>query len=105
MVLPFKGVAGWRSWGVKGGLVAWFLGMVAVCGILLGKHLVALPKPTRDDQAVATAMASLRAPGEERQMLAVHVLYAECKCSGRIADHLATSPRPRGVTERIVLVG
>lgn len=35
----------------------------------------------------------------------VHVLSSGCRCSARIADHLAGSKRPEDVVEKVVLVG
>jgi hypothetical protein len=37
--------------------------------------------------------------------MAVHVLYAECRCSQRIAEHILSSSRPLDVTERVLLIG
>lgn len=38
-------------------------------------------------------------------MLAVHVLYAECRCSQRIAEHLMATTRLPDVAEHVILVG
>jgi hypothetical protein len=42
---------------------------------------------------------------EQSALLSVHVLYARCRCSRRILQHLAAEPRPAGVTEKVLLVG
>lgn len=86
------------------GLIVWFVAMLAVGITLLARHAVALPRPT-EDASFARAMASLRAPEDSGRWMAVHVLYAECQCSQRIANHLLTSDRPEGVAERVLLVG
>lgn len=79
--------------------------MVGLCAVLLGRHLVPLPRPSAGDARLAAAMARLRREGDERKLLAVHVLYAECRCSLRIAEHLQTTTRLRDVSEHVVLVG
>ena len=78
--------------------------MLAVGATLMARHTVALPRPAVGVELVAS-MASLRAPDEANRWMAVHVLYAECRCSRRIADHLASTTRPRDVTEHVLLVG
>ena len=86
------------------GLSIWFVAMVAVCATLLGRHLLALPRPV-NDAALARAMSSLRGPSGAGSWMAVHVLYAECGCSKKIADHVLSGGRPRDVTERVLLIG
>jgi hypothetical protein len=85
-------------------LSAWFVAMLAVGTTLLARHAVALPRPI-EDASFAQAMASMRSPAESGRWMAVHVLYAECQCSQRIADHLVASDRPSGVAEHVLLVG
>ncbi len=86
------------------GLAVWFALMLVVCSTLLSRHLLALPRPSAD-AAFARSMASLRGPADEGRWMLVHVLYAECRCSQRIADHLMTTARPTDVREHVLLVG
>jgi hypothetical protein len=86
------------------GLTGWFVAMLAIGSTLLARHVVALPRPVAD-AALGRAMASLRAPEDAKRWMAVHVLYAECRCSHRIAEHLLSSSRPPDVSERVLLVG
>jgi hypothetical protein len=37
--------------------------------------------------------------------MVVHVLYAQCACSQRIADHVLGGGRPADVAERVLLIG
>lgn len=83
-------------------LAIWFGAMVFLSATLLARHLVALPTPPRD-AAFEAAIGRLRSPGEA--FAAIHVLYAECRCSRRIAQHLLSSKRPAGTSEHVVLVG
>jgi hypothetical protein len=86
------------------GLTGWFVAMLAIGSTLLARHVVALPRPDAD-AALGRAMASLRAPEDAKRWMAVHVLYAECRCSQRIAEHLLSGSRPPDVSERVLLVG
>jgi hypothetical protein len=96
-----------RSWrGRVGGitLAAWFAAMLTVGAGLLARHVVALPAPANDSK-LAASLQALRQPDEARVWLAVHVLYSECRCSQRIADHLLTTERPPDWSEIILWVG
>ncbi len=86
-------------------LGAWFLSMAFVSAILLGRHVAPLPRPARDDVALGKALEELHRPTDGRRWQAVHVLYAECRCSQRLADHLLTTVRPSDVDETVLLVG
>ncbi|MEO9142000.1 MAG: hypothetical protein ABI332_06995 [Polyangiaceae bacterium] len=92
-----------RAWVGRSVLAAWFVGMVVVGAGLLAKHLVALPTPRAVD--VAPAMNALRTESEKGQWLAVHVLSADCRCSRRVAEHLAQSERPNDWKEVVLWVG
>jgi hypothetical protein len=35
----------------------------------------------------------------------VHVLYSDCRCSQRVAEHLATTERPQGWSEIVLWIG
>lgn len=70
---------------------------------LLAKHVVALPAPDKNPR-LSRALTPLRHAGEAR-WLAVHVLYAECRCSQRVVAHLSSTRRPRGWQEVVLWVG
>ena len=84
-------------------LVAWFVVVALVSATLLARHVVPLPGPTHGD-LLRAALAAHR-PAAAGALGIVHVLYAECRCSRLVAEHLASNPRPAGVTEHVVLVG
>ena len=90
---------------VKIALAGWFTAMVGLSAILLARHVVPLPRPSGDDAALATALAALRRPEDAQRFFAVHVLFAECRCSQRISEHLLTSTRPPDLGEAVLLVG
>jgi hypothetical protein len=73
-------------------------------GSLMVGHWYDLPRPELTDPVTQSSLNALRAPGE-RGRLAVHVLYAGCRCSERILAHLLSTQRPTGVTEKILFVG
>lgn len=50
-------------------------------------------------------MNALRTPEQRARWVAVHVLYSGCRCSQRVADHLATSQRPSDWSEIVLWVG
>lgn len=83
-------------------LVVWFAATVLAGSTLLGRHLLPFDDVQGDD--AQRALAGLRAPGSSRWTV-VHVLYAGCRCSVRIADHLAASARPADVDEVVLWVG
>ncbi len=93
-----------RLWLGRLGLLIWLFAMAAGGATLLGRHLIALPRPAKD-AALAQAMGSMRGPGDAGLWMAVHVLYADCQCSQRIAEHLLAGRRPREVAERVLLIG
>jgi hypothetical protein len=72
---------------------------------LTAAHLFTLPKPDVSDRVTKHALDSLRSSSERDSWLAVHVMYAQCRCSRRILEHLASSPRPHGAREKLLLVG
>lgn len=70
---------------------------------MLAKHVVALPAPVANER-LSRAMAELRREGRPG-WLAVHVMYAECRCSQRIVSHLLSTSRPAGWQEVVLWVG
>lgn len=88
-------------------LTAWAtLGVVGGSTLMAG-HLYALPEPAVGDPVLLERLHSLQAASdvEDGQWHAVHVLYAACRCSQRIFDHLFESARPAGYRETVLLVG
>jgi hypothetical protein len=79
--------------------------MLLVGAVLLGRHVIALPRPSAQDEVLARSMASLRGAPDAGRWMAVHVLYGECRCSQRIVDHLLSAERPADLTEKVLLVG
>lgn len=84
-------------------IASWFGVMVTISAALLAKHLVAMPTPSRLG-GLERSLSALRHP-DEQGWVAFHALYAECRCSQRIADELASTERPRGFTEIVLWVG
>ncbi len=82
--------------------MAWFAAMVTLGAGLLARHVLALPGPS--GTRLAPGLSSLRR-ADQRGWLAVHVLYASCRCSQRIAAHLAGTNRPEGVSEIVLWAG
>lgn len=89
-------------WGAKALLGVWVLAMVLLGSFALATHVAALPVPDPQDPRLRGAVASLRTPGRP---LAVHALYADCRCSQMILAHLAARGVMPGVDEVVLLVG
>jgi hypothetical protein len=83
----------------------WVVVLFVIATSLGAAHLHALPKPARADAALSHALNQLRSDKERNAWLAVHVLYAQCRCSQGILRHLASNPRPASVVEKLLLVG
>jgi hypothetical protein len=84
-------------------LATWFGVMLALGAGLLAKHVVALPTPSHT--TLEAALSGLRSDGEKDRWLAVHVLSSECRCSQRVAEHLASTVRPADYAEMVLWVG
>lgn len=97
-----------RLWAVRCLLVLWALGTSVVAMTLTVGHWYTMPAPQPSNILLNAAIAELRdGDGSQAQSdwTALHVLYAECRCSQRVLDHLlARAPEP-GVGEVVVLVG
>ncbi|MFO0624861.1 MAG: hypothetical protein U0325_04535 [Polyangiales bacterium] len=91
-----------RPWGAKALLGLWVTAMVLLGTFALATHVAALPVPDPQDPRLRGAVASLRRPGRP---LAVHALYADCRCSQMIRAHLARRGVMPGVDEVVLLVG
>lgn len=87
-----------------GALLLWVAGSTAVGVVLLARHAVALPAPNAADPALAKAVRSARTPSHAGWAM-LHVLYAKCRCSQGIVDHLTSSTRPPDLEETVLLVG
>jgi hypothetical protein len=85
-------------------VILWFAGMLLLGAGLLAKHLVALPAPATTP-VLGEALAALRTPRDRGRWLAVHVLYAECRCSQLIVEHLVHSDRPSDWSEVVLWIG
>jgi hypothetical protein len=83
---------------------AWFAGSLLLGAGLLARHVVALPAPA-STPLLGASLASLRSPRDGGRWMAVHVLYAECRCSLRIVEHLVQTERPAGWSEIVLWVG
>jgi hypothetical protein len=82
-------------------LAVWAVGAILLGANLLAFHVVELPRP--EPSTLAPALAALpEAPGRWRL---THFLYADCRCSSRIAEHLVSDPRRADVIERVVWIG
>lgn len=84
---------------------AWAPVALAIGTTLMATHWRTLPMPAADDARLLGALAQLREDDEAERWLVVHVLYAACRCSRNVVDHLVDAPRPVGLAERILLVG
>lgn len=78
---------------------------IALGTTLMATHWRTLPVPAADDDRLLAALAQLRDDDDRERWLVVHVLYAACRCSRKVIDHLVDDPRPSGLAERILLVG
>jgi hypothetical protein len=71
----------------------WIGLMVPVGSALMARHLIALPRPAERPRT-AMALAALRRPDDRGAWLVAHVLFAGCRCSSRVIDHIASAPPP-----------
>ena len=76
--------------------------MLVLGSFTVATHVAALPVPDPLDGRLRAAVSALRVSGHP---LAVHALYADCRCSQRILQHLARRGAAPGVTEAVLLVG
>ena len=93
----------WKPSGAMLVLGLWFVAMLLVGSSLMAKHLVPLPQP-KADEVRAASLSQLAEPARRGRWLAVHVLYSECRCSKRIAEHLLAEARPADIDEHVLLV-
>jgi hypothetical protein len=82
-------------------VVVWLVAGTALGGVLLIRHVVALPTPDVTDTALREALRrDLPMPGWR----AIHFMYRACPCSRRTIAHLLEAHRPADVRELVVLV-
>ena len=91
-------------------VLLWLWGAIAftVTGSLASAHLYTLPHPELASPVLREALALQRGPGSHGRFGLTHVMYAECRCSVRIIDHLVERGalgEADGVIEHVVLVG
>jgi hypothetical protein len=80
---------------------AWCALSVTLVSALGAAHFYALPAPSVGDVALARAVGAVRAG---RPQVLLHFLYAKCKCSRRIFDHLLARGALAHAAEQVVLV-
>lgn len=97
-----SGSSRWWRIGLRGVFAIWLVGFVLVGAYLLAPHLLTLPVPDARDATLQRSVAQ-RLAGQ-RGWLVLHVLDEGCACSLRVLDRLLITPRPSGVSERVVLI-
>jgi hypothetical protein len=85
--------------------VVWALVSFVGATSLAAGHFYTLPRPPLRDLVLSAAVARLHTGASPDRWSAVHVLYAECRCSQRIVAHLVERGPLAGVDETVVLVG
>lgn len=78
--------------------------MLVVSGGLASAHGYVLPHPAAQKPELLRALAAHTSAADSGKFTVTHVLYAECRCSQRILDHLVTRRARSDVSERAVLV-
>jgi len=105
-VRPVSGLkGGWNERIAYAIAAVWVAVFLTVGATLTVGHFYTLPRPDTSDPAVATALNSMRKEEQAQSWLAVHILYADCRCSQRIFEHLRLDARPSDVVEKVLLVG
>lgn len=79
----------------------WLAAGSALGGILLIKHMVALPTPAVGDPTLREALTATTRTGRWRE---VHVMYRSCPCSRRTIKHLQETPLDPEVDQLVVMV-
>lgn len=89
----------------QGALGLWAVVAFVVTGSLASAHEYTLPHPTLGDRVLNQALAAQRTPAEVGRFGVTHVMYAACRCSQSIIDHLEARGARKDVAEHVVLVG
>jgi hypothetical protein len=82
-------------------IVVWLVAGTGLGGILLARHVVALPTPAAADAQLRSAVTGVL---PARTWRAIHVMYRWCKCSQRTIDHLVARRSAPGVGELVLMV-
>jgi hypothetical protein len=88
----------------RSALSLWAMCALVVTGSLASAHEYTLPHPDRRELALTEALGARVLPQERGRFTVTHVLYAECRCSQRILEHLAARRARRDVSESVLLV-
>ena len=89
----------------RGLLPAWAPMLLLLLSSLMTSHWAPLPTPRPENDRLRTGLAELRGPAPRDAWTVYHVLYANCRCSAAVFDHVAASERPDDVHEVVLLVG
>lgn len=89
----------------QGALWLWAAVAFVVTGSLASAHEYTLPHPERTDRVLRSALAAQRTADEVGLFGVTHVMYAACRCSQGIIDHLEARGARKDVAEHVVLVG
>jgi hypothetical protein len=84
---------------------AWALASFVVVASLMLSHAAEVPRPATDQPELRAAIARSRTREEHGHWLALHVVYARCRCSQGVLSQLFARGPHAAVRERIVLVG
>ena len=84
-------------------LIVWACAGTALGGVLLLRHLVALPTPALDDPTLRAAIREVLPPSADR-LRAIHVMYRSCPCSRRTIAHLLDRRALADVDELVIVV-
>jgi hypothetical protein len=76
---------------------------IVVGGLLLLRHVGAMPAPIKSDVRLRDAIAAWL-PDHTGRWRVVHIMYRSCQCSRRTIEHLTTTPRPAGLDELVLMV-
>ncbi|HVS18251.1 MAG TPA: hypothetical protein VMT18_06605 [Planctomycetota bacterium] len=85
-------------------LALWAGAALLTVSVLMAGHWVSLPRPAPENRLLAQGLAGLASQAQPTWSM-THVLYADCRCSQRIFEHLVRRPSPEGTCERVLLVG
>jgi hypothetical protein len=84
-------------------LLAWLGAGTALGGVLLLRHVAALPTPALGDPTLSAAFAEVLPPSGDR-LRAIHVMYRSCPCSRRTIAHLLERRALPETDELVVMV-
>jgi hypothetical protein len=86
-------------------LAVWIPGLLVVLGALMTDHWVTLPRPEAGAVKLQQRLTAAMGDAAAGRWAIAHVLYGDCRCSGRVFAHLRESERPAGVAEIVLWVG